>query len=210
VEPRDRRTRGEGRTAAAPRLSAGVSDEAGPPGPPPAEGPLTTTPAHASPRRPSGAGIADARRSTTASCGLICGGGPGGQSARMGAVPASTGSGEQTSSRRAWPPFSRRSSPTDGLGAPGRRRCGGSLSPHRTAGNDRSGCRPSGIGWGHRRVRSCSRRALQPTSNTPRPAVAHGVVPPQRCRSSTHHASRMATWEQAISQDAWTPETRRG
>jgi len=93
-------------------------------------------------------------RSTTASAGLIGGGGPGEQSERMGAVPASPASGEQTSRSRAWPPFSRRSSQTYGLGATDRSRGGGAISPPRTDGKDRSGCRPYGIGWGHRRVSS--------------------------------------------------------
>jgi hypothetical protein len=49
VAHRDRSTRWEGRTSAATRLSKGVRDEACPQGPTTAEGPITTTPAHAIP-----------------------------------------------------------------------------------------------------------------------------------------------------------------
>jgi len=49
VEHRDRSTRWEGRTSAATRRSEGVRDEACPHGPTTADGPITTTPAHAIP-----------------------------------------------------------------------------------------------------------------------------------------------------------------
>jgi len=84
VDRRDHPTRQEGRTATATKPRAGVSDEACPPGPTTSTKHLTTTPAQASPGRPPGAGTVGSLRSTTASTGPRCGGGPGQTSERMG------------------------------------------------------------------------------------------------------------------------------
>jgi hypothetical protein len=154
ADRRDNTTRQEGRTSTSTKPSEGVSDDACPQGPTTSTQHITTTPAQASPGRPKGAGTVGSMRSTTASTGPMCCGGPGQKYERMGGARASMASAWQRWSVKASQPFFSRERKTCGPGTTDRSRCCVSTSPSPTDGKDPWECRPCGIGSSSRRARS--------------------------------------------------------